>query len=94
MPTARTNDIDLSVVTAPALVLHDEHLPTANQETIAELCRQLGNADPTVEVVPGSGHASTIDDPSYFSTALRAFLTDRVHGDAIGGTDSGERARG
>lgn len=57
-------DLDLSVVTAPTLVLHGEHLPMANAEVTGRLVGQLSNSDVAVRVVPGSGHASNLDDPS------------------------------
>ena len=77
--------IDLSVVTAPTLILHGEHLPMANEETTARLVNQLSNTDSTVHVVPASGHASNIDNPDYFTGALREFLTGRVYSDPRGG---------
>lgn len=79
------SDVDLSTVTAPALVLHGEHLPMANEETTGRLVDQLSNADPTVHVVPGSGHASNVDNPEFFTARLREFLTERVYSDAAGG---------
>lgn len=72
-------DVDLSVVTAPTLILHGEHLPTANEETTGRLVGQLSNADTTVRVVPGGGHASNLDNPEFFSTALEEFLAQEVY---------------
>ena len=83
-------DVDLSVVTAPALLLHGEHLPTANEETTARLVDQLSNADPDVHVVPESGHASNLDNPEFFTARLREFLTGRVYGDGGEGFDDPE----
>lgn len=77
-------DLDLSVVDAPALILHGEHLPIANEETTRRLAGQLSNADPDVRVVPDSGHASNLDNPDFFTAALREFFTERVYGDAVG----------
>ena len=74
-------DLDLSVVTAPTLVLHGEHLPMANAEVTGRLVGQLSNADVAVRVVPGSGHASNLDNPEFFTAALREFLIERVYGD-------------
>ena len=81
------SDVDLSAVTAPALVLHGEHLPTANEETTRRLVDQLSNCDVTVRVVPGSGHASSIDNPEFFNAALREFLTERVYRDVARGQE-------
>ncbi|MFB6152634.1 MAG: alpha/beta fold hydrolase [Halodesulfurarchaeum sp.] len=74
-------DLDLSVVTAPTLILHGEHLPTANDTATRRLVAALSNAPTTVDVVPDSGHASNIDNPAYFSAALRRFLLEDVHPD-------------
>ena len=74
-------NIDLSQVTAPTLILHGEHLPTANEETTERLVGQLSNSNPTVHMVPGSGHASNLDNPAFFTARLREFLTSPVYGD-------------
>lgn len=86
------SDVDLSTVTAPTLVLHGEHLPMANEETTGRLVDQLSNADPTVHVVPGSGHASNVDNPEFFTARLREFLTGRVYRDAAGDVGDTEGA--
>ena len=75
--------VDLSVVTAPTLVMHGEHLPMANEETTARLLAQLRNADPVARVVPDSGHASNIDNPDFFTAQLREFLTERAYPEAV-----------
>ena len=76
-------DLDLSDVTAPALVMHGEHLPMANERVTARLVAQLPNADPTVAVVPDSGHASNVDNPSFFTARLREFLAERAYSDVV-----------
>ena len=80
-------DLDLSVVTAPVMVLHGEHLPTANDESTERLLAQFTNVDPTVHVVPGSGHASNLDNPEFFTARLREFLPGEVYSDVSGGVD-------
>lgn len=84
-------DVDLSAVTAPVLVLHGEHLPTANDETTERLVAQFANTDPVVRVVPGSGHASNLDNPDFFTAALREFLAERAYGDSTGGAGDPHR---
>lgn len=74
-------ELDLSVVTAPALVLHGEHVPSAVETGAKRLVAQLPNADPTVEVVPDAGHASNLDNPEFFAAALRTFLVERLSSD-------------
>lgn len=83
-----SSDVDLSVVTAPALVLHGEHLPAGFDAWAERLRDQLPNADPEVRVVPGGGHASNLDNPEFFTAALRDFLSGRVYGDPVEGTGS------
>lgn len=83
-------NVDLSRVAAPTLVLHGEHLQTVNEETTRRLVGQLSNADPTVHVVPGGGHASNLDNPEFFTARVREFLTERVYGD--GTADGGDRS--
>lgn len=78
------SNIDLSTVSAPTLILHGEYLPTANEETTERLVSQLSNTDVTVRVVPESGHASNLDNPEFFTAALREFLSDRVYTDVAG----------
>ncbi len=80
-------DLDLSVVTAPVLVLHGEHLPTANEAVTERLVAQFTSVDPTVHVVPRSGHASNLDNPEFFTARLREFLTGQVYSDVAGGVD-------
>jgi pimeloyl-ACP methyl ester carboxylesterase len=84
-------DIDLSTVTAPTLILHGEHLPMVNETTTQRLVDQLSNTDPAVQVVPGSGHASNIDNPEFFTAALREFLLKNVRSNRMKEMDNSER---
>ncbi len=86
--TARFPDaaVDLSTVTAPSLVIHGANLPTANEELTARLVGQLSNSEVTVHIVPGSGHASNLDNPAFFTGVLREFLAGRVYDDTATGT--------
>jgi pimeloyl-ACP methyl ester carboxylesterase len=72
------SDFDASRVTAPALVLYGEHAPAVFREAHARLAGHLENADVDVTVVPGGGHASHIDNPAFFTDAVRAFAR-KVH---------------
>lgn len=71
-------DLDLSVVTAPGLVLQGEHLPAGFEAWAERLVEQLPNADPEVRVVPGGGHASNLDNPEFFTAVLGTFLEERA----------------
>lgn len=76
-------DLDLSVVTVPALVLHGEHLPSGFKAWAEQLRDQLSNADPEVRTVPGGGHASNVDNPAFFTETIREFLEERVYDDVV-----------
>ncbi len=67
-------ELDLSVVTAPTLVLAGEHYPLAYEGVKERLAAQLRNADPEVRVVPGGGHASNLDNPAAFNDAVADLL--------------------
>ncbi|WP_435194220.1 alpha/beta fold hydrolase [Natronomonas sp. EA1] len=64
--------VDRSQLTMPVLVLYGENeLPFVKRHAAA-----LAAALPDVEVeeVPGGGHASNLDNPAFFTDALREFL--------------------
>ncbi len=70
--------IDLSAITVPTLVLYGENeLPFVKRHA-AELAAHL--SDVAVDEVPDAGHASNLDNPDYFTTAVRTFLA-RIHAD-------------
>ena len=75
------SDVDLSAVTAPALVLYAENAPGGMREMASAVRDALPNADVELVAVPDAGHAVSIDNPAFFEEAVRAFL-DRVHGGA------------
>ncbi|MFC6838037.1 alpha/beta fold hydrolase [Halomarina ordinaria] len=78
--------VDLSAITAPTLVLYGEHEPPFVRRHAATLGAEL--PDVTVRVVPGAGHASNLDDPAFFTDAVRHLLVRAFPDDAP------ERARG
>ena len=64
--------LDLSAVTVPALVVYGENeLPFVVRHA-AELAARLPDA--TVDRVPDGGHASNLDDPEYYTAAVRSLL--------------------
>ena len=67
-------EIDFSAVTAPALVLYGEHEPPFIRRHAPKLGSEIPNA--TVREVPGAGHASNLDNPEFFTDALREFLAE------------------
>ncbi|WP_224268764.1 alpha/beta fold hydrolase [Haloprofundus salinisoli] len=68
--------VDLSAITAPTLVLYGEHEPPFLRRHVPKLRSEIPHA--TVEMVPGAGHASNLDDPAFFTAAIREFLSREV----------------
>ncbi|RBI64255.1 alpha/beta hydrolase [halophilic archaeon] len=72
--------IDLSAITVPTLVLYGENeLPFVKRHA-AELAAHL--SDVAVDEVPDAGHASNLDNPDYFTAAVRTFLAQIHEGSA------------
>ncbi|WP_435179901.1 alpha/beta fold hydrolase [Halorussus sp. AFM4] len=65
-------DLDLEAITVPTLVLYGEH----EAPFVRRHARKLGTELPDVAVreVPDAGHASNLDNPEFFTGALREFL--------------------
>ncbi|WP_336344308.1 alpha/beta fold hydrolase [Halalkalicoccus ordinarius] len=66
--------VDLPSITVPALVLYGENEPAFVRGHASRLNATL--PDVTVREVPGAGHASNLDDPEFFTRAVREFLAD------------------
>ena len=78
--------LDLSAVAVPALVMYGENeLPFVVRHA-AELAARLPDA--VVDRVPGGGHASNLDDPDYYTAAVRSLL-ERAYPDGGVGSGSG-----
>jgi len=68
--------VDYSVIdSVPTLVLYGEHEPGFVRRQAAKLGEEVG--DSTVREVPDAGHASNLDAPDWFTTAIREFLAER-----------------
>lgn len=67
------SDVDPSRITAPTLLLHGADLPAVLRNMHETLAVSLTNADVERTVVPDAGHASNVDNPAFFSSAVRAF---------------------
>ena len=77
--------VDLSAIAAPTLVLYGENeLPFVKRHA-AELAAHLPDVD--VDEVPDAGHASNLDNPEYFTAAVRDFL-ERTH--AVDGSETAD----
>ncbi|WP_101295922.1 alpha/beta fold hydrolase [Halegenticoccus soli] len=67
-------EIDFSEIIVPTLVLYGEHDVGFIRRHAVELGSKLPNA--TLRAVPDGGHASNLDNPAFFTTAVREFLAE------------------
>ena len=74
-------EIDYSAVAVPTLVLYGEHEPAFIRRHVRVL--ETAIPDVTVRKVPDAGHASNLDDPEFFTGALREFLAREVFGSEV-----------
>ncbi|WP_276302248.1 alpha/beta fold hydrolase [Halorussus lipolyticus] len=81
-------EIDYSAIAAPTLVLYGEHEPGFVRRHAPRLGARIPNA--TVREVPDAGHASNLDNPAFFTAALRGFLAEWA---SRGETSDGEETR-
>lgn len=68
--------ITLSSITVPTLVLYGEHEPPFIRRHVPKLAAEI--PDVSVRKVPGAGHASNLDNPEFFTAAIREFLGQHV----------------
>ncbi|WP_458204909.1 alpha/beta fold hydrolase [Haladaptatus sp. NG-SE-30] len=64
--------LEPSAVTVPTLVLYGENELPFIKCHAAELAAHISDVE--VDEVPDAGHASNLDNPDYFTTAVRTFL--------------------
>ncbi|WP_123533406.1 alpha/beta fold hydrolase [Halosimplex salinum] len=67
-------EIDFSAITAPTLVLYGEHEAPFMRKQAAKLGAEIDGA--TLRAVPGGGHASNLDNPEFFTDAVRELLAE------------------
>lgn len=65
-------ELDLAAITAPTLVLYGEHDAGFIRRHAPKLADGIPNA--TVREIPDGGHASNLDNPEFFTAAVREFL--------------------
>jgi len=65
-------DVGLSAIDVPTLVLYGEHEPPFVRRHAAAF--ESAIPDASVRAVPDAGHASNLDNPEFFTDALREFL--------------------
>lgn len=58
--------------------MHGENLPAVFRDMHPKLAAQLTNVDVETTVVHDAGHGSNVDNPEFFSTAVREFLDRTV----------------
>ena len=71
-----TTNIDLASITVPTLILYGEHEPSVLSRHAPTLSAQIPDSD--VQEVPDAGHASPWDNPEFFNSTIRTFLTSRT----------------
>ena len=81
--------LDLSAVAVPALVMYGENELPFVVRYAAELAARLPDAD--VAAVPGGGHASNLDNPDYYTAAVRSLL-ERAYADDVSDPETGDAA--
>ncbi|MFC4448895.1 alpha/beta fold hydrolase [Halorussus aquaticus] len=64
--------VDLSAITVPTLVLYGANEPPFVRRHASKLEAAIQNA--TVREIPDAGHASNLDNPAFFTDAVREFL--------------------
>lgn len=81
-------DVDYAAIVAPTLVLYGEREPSFVRRHAAKMGSEIARV--TVREVPDAGHVSNLDDPAFFTDAVRAFLAAIDFG--ADGTASGDAA--
>ncbi|MFC7139082.1 alpha/beta fold hydrolase [Halosimplex aquaticum] len=73
-------EIDFSAITAPTLVLYGEHEAPFMRRQALKLAAEIDGSK--IEAVPGGGHASNLDNPDFFTGAVRELLAEAYPSDA------------
>ncbi|MCT9096979.1 alpha/beta fold hydrolase [Haloarchaeobius sp. HME9146] len=88
MARAHEHPFDLSAIGVPTLILYGEN----EKGLVRDHARLLSDTlvDCAVDVVPGGGHASNLDNPAFFSAAVRQFANRAVgrNGETATGEDA------
>ena len=78
--------VDLSAISVPTLLLYGEREAPFIGRHGPKLRDEIPNA--VLRTVPGAGHASNLDNPEFFTGAMRTFLAPIFHRDATGAVDA------
>jgi pimeloyl-ACP methyl ester carboxylesterase len=65
-------EIDYAAIDAPTLVLYGEHEPAFLRRQAGKLAAAVPGA--LIREVPGAGHGSNLDEPAFFTAAVREVL--------------------
>ncbi|WP_411963726.1 alpha/beta fold hydrolase [Haloferax sp. YSMS24] len=68
--------VDLRSISVPTLVMYGENTVGYGRRQATRLAAEIPDA--TLEVVPGGGHGSNLDNPSFYSGAVASFIEERV----------------
>jgi pimeloyl-ACP methyl ester carboxylesterase len=71
-----TTAINLSSIAVPTLILYGEHETSIISRHAPRLSAEI--PDSTVQEVPDAGHASPWDNPEFFTSTVRTFLTNHT----------------
>ncbi|WP_436927268.1 alpha/beta fold hydrolase [Halosimplex amylolyticum] len=72
--------VDLTAISVPTLVMYGENEAGFVRTQAARLGAEIPDA--TVRVIPGGGHASNLDNPEFFTNAVRGLLADAYPAEA------------
>lgn len=82
----RQGEGDYPSIAVPTLVMHGENTMGLGRRHCEKLAREIPGA--SLQVVPGGGHASNLDNPEFYSDAMAELLERIDYGpaDAAGGS--------
>ncbi len=78
--TFHETEIDFSAITVPTLVLYGENEPAFIRRHAPKFASEISNV--AVRAVPAAGHASNLDNPEFFTSAIQEFLSELSSHDA------------
>lgn len=68
--------VDLRSILVPTLVMYGENTVGYGRRQATRLAAEIPDA--TLEVVPGGGHGSNLDNPSFYSETVASFVAERA----------------
>ena len=74
----RGSNVELPQIGVPTLILYGENEPSLMRDHAVLMSELIPTTEAATEI-PDAGHASNIDNPVFFTEALREFLDGRVY---------------